>query len=149
VAQLDRLGEDGPWLAVTGICKSGAGANGGDLYLSADLAAWERVLVVPEGFSDAINSGNGVQALVVEGGRAHVAVTSGTTEQWFSSVDGRDWRKTARRNVPRAPQALARTLGVDTIYGVHDAPEVTLAWTSDGLFRKGRDAGVWARIFPR
>lgn len=150
IAQLARIG-DGPWLAVTSICASGAGASGGDLYRSEDLARWERMAPVPEGFSDAINRGAGVIALEVEDGRAYIAVTSGRTERWFESDDGTSWRETRRRTLRRAPQALAGALGVETIFGVANGPEANLAWTSDGLFRKPRGAGPapWSRIFPR
>jgi len=138
------------WLALTAICDTGGGAVGGDLLASNDLATWEPLAALPEGFNMTVSGGGGIVELLVDGERAYLASEQGKVLRWFESSDGREWQPSAKRQV-RVAQGLAKTLGVGAINGLTDSAAARYAWTSDGLFMKPKaeDATPWTRIFPR
>lgn len=144
IERLVRL-PDGPWLARTAICRG----RGGEVFMSADRRQWKRVF----GLADDQKTGEdlGVVELFVDGDRAFAATNQKQGSlTWWVSRDGATWAPAGRRVSPPAlSQALAATLGVAAITGLAEAPSASWAATSDGLFRKPKEGGPWARVFLR
>lgn len=136
-------------LVRTTVCRSSAVARGGSLFETRDGGATWKAVPPPDGEGD---GGMGLLALRRVGPTLDRVAAASDVEGklvWRMTADGgRTWTKLARP--PAAPSrpgpSLARLLGVSAVNGTlkHTKTGATLAWTSDGLYRRVKT--TWERV---